>query len=456
MDGRRSRREFLRLAAGAAAVGVLGPACGSGSDKPKDASARTKGPAADRERTLRIAQWSHFIPAYDRWFDDQYTKQWGEDHGVRVVVDHFNVGEMQDRAAAEAAAGGGHDMFGFITPPPGFEDQVVDLREVVEEAEAKLGKLPAFLARSLLDPRTGRYFAFADYWLPNTVQYRVDLWERVQPGRQPDTWDDLLRAAPKLKALGRPLGIGISNDVDYTFTLLSLMHAYGSSIQDEDGNPTLNRSATVEAVEVATSLFRSGMPDDVLTWDAAADNRFLASGTGSLILDPIGAIRAIEQQDPELAKEIALAPLPAGPAGRLGPDPVVGYVIWKSSRNQDLAKQFLVDLALNGRETFIRSQFYSFPAFPGAVPDLAALVANDATGQPPGKYALIADAPGWTTNLGHPGPTNVAVDEVFRQFVIPKMFAAAARGEMSPADAVKAAEAETKPIFEKWKERGKI
>jgi multiple sugar transport system substrate-binding protein len=451
MDGRRSRRDFLRLTAGAAAA-AAGAACGSGSDKPRTAGQPAKG----RERTLRIAQWSHFIPAYDRWFDDEYTKQWGEDHGVRVVVDHINVTEMQDRAAAEAAAGGGHDMFGFVTPPPGFDDQVIDLREIIEEVEAKLGKLPPFLERSVLDPRTGKYFAFADYWLPNTVHYRVDLWDRVEPGRKPDTWDDILRAAPKLKALGHPVGIGISNDVDYTFTLLSLMHAYGSSIQDEDGNVALNRSTTVEAVGMGASLFRSGMTDDVLGWDAASDNRFLASGTGSLILDPISTIRAIEQQDAELAKQIALAPLPAGPAGRLGPDPIIGYVIWKSSRNQELAKQFLVDLALNNRETFVRSEYYSFPAFPGAVPDLAELVGTDARAQPPGKYALLADAPQWMTNLGHPGHINVAVDEVFRQFVIPKMFAAAARGEMTAEESVRAAESETKLIYDKWRERGKV
>src|SRR5690606_347101 len=31
--------------------------------------------------TLRILQWSHFVPAYDTWFD-QYAVQWGEANGV--------------------------------------------------------------------------------------------------------------------------------------------------------------------------------------------------------------------------------------------------------------------------------------------------------------------------------------------------------------------------------------
>ena len=36
------------------------------------------------------------------------------------------------------------------------------------------------------------------------------------------------------------------------------------------------------------------------------------------------------------------------------------------------------------------------------------------------------------------------------------MFAAAARGEMTAEEAVEAAEAQIKPIFDKWRERGKI
>ena len=27
--------------------------------------------------TLRILQWSHFVPAYDRWFDNVYCRNWG-------------------------------------------------------------------------------------------------------------------------------------------------------------------------------------------------------------------------------------------------------------------------------------------------------------------------------------------------------------------------------------------
>ena len=70
--------------------------------------------------------------------------------------------------------------------------------------------------------------------------------------------------------------------------------------------------------------------------------------------------------------------------------------------------------------------------------------------------AVCAAGPDWSTNLGYPGYTNAAVDDVFSQFLIPKMVATAARGEMTAEEAVKATEARMKPIYDQWRERGKI
>jgi multiple sugar transport system substrate-binding protein len=131
-------------------------------------------------------------------------------------------------------------------------------------------------------------------------------------------------------------------------------------------------------------------------------------------------------------------------------------MIWKFSKNQEAAKRFLVDLATDYREAFDQSQYLQMPSFPGSIKDLGDLVANDARAQPPGKYAFLTAAAEWTTNLGHPGHSNAATDEVIKASLISEMFAAAARGDMSAEDAVRAAEAQIKPIFDKWRERGKI
>lgn len=441
-----SRRDFLRIAGLAAA----GAACGSGGSP---APTRREATEAGR-KTLRIAQWSHFIPAYDEWFDNEFTRRWGEEHNVEVVVDHIPFPQLRGRAEAEIGAQRGHDIFSLIIPPAGLADEVIDHRDIIDEIQAEAGPISPLVDRTVRDEATGRYFAVPEYWVPNVLQYRTDLWAGGSP---PDTWADVLEAGPALKAAGHPIGVGISRDHDSTITLLGLMFSHGASIQDAEGNVAINRRATVEAVKIGTEILRMSESDEILTWDAASDNRYLTSGKGSLILDPIAAIRTAEKQNPELAGRVALAPTLAGPRGRYGAIGVIGsYVVWRFSSQPELAHRFLVDLALATRDSFVRSEFYNLPAFPGAVPDLEDLLAAPGPPAPAGKYAVLADAAAWSTNIGHPRADSPAVEEVFAEFVIPDMFIAAARGELTADEAVAAAEARMVPIFDKWRERGRV
>jgi multiple sugar transport system substrate-binding protein len=68
---------------------------------------------------------------------------------------------------------------------------------------------------------------------------------------------------------------------------------------------------------------------------------------------------------------------------------------------------------------------------------------------------VLAKAAEWSTNAGHPGHDNAAIDEVVNRYIVPKMFAAAARGDMSADAAVREAEAQVKQIYDKWWGQGK-
>jgi len=456
-DDDLTRRGFLRLAAGGAYVLATAAGCSSKSGKATSgAKSAATGPAKGTP-VLRIAEWNNYVAGYDAWWDGEYTKQWGERNGVEVVLDHFDINQTAAHAEAEVASQRGHDLFHLVlTLAAPFEDHVINHRDIVEEAEGKLGKLVPFVERSIFNPRTGKYYGFSPYWTPNPTQYRTDLWSPI--GRRPATWEDVLAAGSRLKTEGHPIGIGMSSDSESNVTLVGLMNGFGASVQDADGNVVINSKATVEAVKTGAAIFRSSMTDDVLNWDITSNNRYLISGRGSLIVNSVAAVRALEAQDPTLAAKVGLLPAPAGPAGTASPYIVSVYMIWKFAENQEAAKRFLVDLAIATRETLLRSQYNQLPSFQNAVPDLAAVLATDvqSQAQPPDKYAFLAGAAGWSTNIGYPGYSNAATDEVINASIISQMFAAAARGEMSPEEAVKAAEAKIRPIFDKWREQGKI
>ncbi|HYU45689.1 MAG TPA: hypothetical protein VEK84_05865, partial [Terriglobales bacterium] len=84
-------------------------------------------------------------------------------------------------------------------------------------------------------------------------------------------------------------------------------------------------------------------------------------------------------------------------------------------------------------------------------PDLKKEIASDPDAQPPEKYKVLENVLDWATNVGYPGYATAAIDEAFRTWVIPTMFAKVARGDETPENAAKAAEQEYKRIFERWK-----
>jgi multiple sugar transport system substrate-binding protein len=452
LEDELSRRDFLKAAAlaGAAAAGL--PGCGGGEE-----GGGGEGVPTEVSGELKIIQWSHFVPAYDEWLDKTYIPRWEKENNVKVTIDHVDFAELPTRASAEVAAQRGHDLFWSLSSPARFEDQVIDHQDIVDEVKDKVGgDMIAVCDRSTFNPKTKKRFGFADNWVPDPLHWRTDLWGEAGFPDGPQTWDDLKAAGPKLKQAGHPLGIGISQDIDANMALIAMGMCFGSYIQDEDHNVTINSPETVESVKFMAEIFKGGMTNEVFSWDASSNNRFYVSGKGSLIFNAISAVRTLEADEPELADVTALAPVPEGPNGRQGLEHVLGvYIIWRFAENQDAAKKFLVDLAVNYKEAFVESKFYNFPSFPASVPNVAELVAKDEVAKPPDKYAILADFQDFSFNVGYPGYTNPAVDEVFSTFLIPQMYAEAARGGDAQA-AVDKAEQQINAIYDKWRGLGKI
>jgi multiple sugar transport system substrate-binding protein len=433
-----SRREFLKtVGVGSLALAGFAPLIHSSR-------------VSAQPKTLKILQWSHFVPRYDEWFDKKFTKEWGEQHNTQVIVDHISAAEIRARAAAEVAAQKGHDLFMFLDPPAVYEAQAIEHNDIIQEIEGKHGKMVELAHKSIFNPKTKKYFGVSDNWVPDPGNYRKDLWDTV--GMVPDTWDDLRVGGAKIKQQsGNPVGIGLSQELDTNMAMRAIMYSFGSHEQNEEGQLSINSKETLEAIKYVRALFKEAMTPEVFTWDVSSNNRFMLAGKGSFAMNAISITRSAEKDVPEMSKKIQLVKSPAGPVRRMGLEHVMGvYVIWKFAENQAGAKQFLLDLMDNYRTAFLESEFYNFPSFPRAVPDLQELIAKDAKGDPPDKYKILGNFIENATNVGYPGYSTAAIDEVYSTFVIPTMFAKAARDELSPEDAVKAAERDMRRIFAKW------
>ena len=399
-------------------------------------------------------RWKNFVPAYEAWFNDEFVRNWGQKNNTDVIVTNVGLAEIGRRAAQEIKAGEGHDLVHFLSPKPSLEDHTIDHSDLHKECENRFGKAYEFAERSNVNPRTGRYHGFIESYAPTVVTYRKDIWDAV--GTVPNTWDDIRKAGRAAKLLHEmPVGISLAPEHNANHSLRALMAAFGASVQNEDGRPILASANTLEALKFGKALYEETMLPETLAWGSPSNNQSVLAGAVSLTIDTMSIIRAAEAKRLPVEPNLALATLPEGPNGAGGPAYATNtYVIWRFAQNIDGAQKFLLDYMGAFREGLLKSGFQNMPSFPGAVADLNDLIRSSSQGG--SRYGVLADVPESLTNLGYPGYSNAATDEVLNRHIIPEMFSRVATGAATPQEAMDLASAAIVPIFEKWREAGKI
>jgi multiple sugar transport system substrate-binding protein len=348
----------------------------------------------------------------------------------------------------------------FLSPPVAYEKQVIDHREVYEEVMKNHGKPIPLASRSTYNPATKSFFAFCDSYVPAPAKYRQDLWAEVGYPQGPDTYGDLMTGAARISdKFGNPCGLGLSRETDSDTALHALLWSFGGAEQTEEGQPALDSKNTIDAVTYMRDLYRKSETAEVFSWTPSSNNQALRLGKVSFVVDPIDVTH-------DAAETVQLRPTLKA-LNRLAPAHTLPcYVVWKFAENKEGAKQFLSDLVNHSEAACKASLFYNLPSFPSSVPDIDKLLANDLTAISPNiqsvanrsmlassnKNAVLLNAAKWLVNAGYPGFLNAAISEAAATFVIPTMFAKAARDEMTPEKAVKAADQELRRIFAKWKQ----
>src|SRR5881275_3269 len=299
-----NRRKFLTVAGAGVAGGSLLTML-----EARQAPAQIKG------TTLRILQWSHFIPAYDAWFDNKFVKDWGDKNGVKVRVDHIPHLELPARMAAEFAAGAGHDimMNGSSILTRLYYKSLADISDIYDAAGKKHGGwIPT--AGPLVQVE-GRTYGIPMFYILLPMLWRKDLFD-ANNLKAPDTWELARVAARTMKAKGHPTGIQFSLCADANLNWRSLLFSFGGKEAEEGDNILIDSKETREALKFAKALFDEGMTPEVFSWDDASDNRFLASGVGCWIHEAISAYRTTETTNPSVFKNTHVGLEPAGPGNK--------------------------------------------------------------------------------------------------------------------------------------------
>jgi multiple sugar transport system substrate-binding protein len=207
-EKRVSRRDFIRLAASAAALGPF-------FTFPQRALAN--------QETLKIAKWSHFLPEFDLWFEGM-AKEWGKQHETKVTVDNIAIEQIWARAKDEVRAGSGHDIFMFPWAPAEFQQFAIDHTEIYEKLSSNYGSIPQIAYKSTLNLKKKHHFAFADFWVPSPVHYFEDLWAEANMPLGPVHYGSLRSGGQRIRAkLGIPCGMALTPTLEGNITSHTLL-----------------------------------------------------------------------------------------------------------------------------------------------------------------------------------------------------------------------------------------
>ncbi|MGH8306735.1 MAG: extracellular solute-binding protein [Gammaproteobacteria bacterium] len=415
--------------------------------------------------TLTITQWSHFVPRYDKWFD-QYAQDWGKHNNVKVVVQHINLGDLVPTLAAAVAAGKGSDLFEMIATPASFIQGLQNLNDVNEAAQRTFGKQEAVCTSQSYLPIKHMWYGYCHGWVPDPGDYRVSLWKAAGYPNGPRTYADLYDGGVKIfQKTGISVGVGMSPELDSEFYARSLIWSFGGSLFNKCGEGALDSPQVLKAVEYQTKLFKNAETPEVFAWNPASNNQAFVSGQASYIQNSISFYRTAQRTNEKNAEDTGFSPGLKGPDGQVHQTSHVWFIYvmpkYVSKHDQKLAaKKFLLDLSANYSWATYESELYNFPAFSKTVPQLwekGGWLDHDPWGSvPANKLEVLRNAAQWTAWPGYPGVANPAVSEVYNTHLLSTMMAQAARGEKTPAQAVKDTAAQIDNIVAKWKAKGYI
>jgi multiple sugar transport system substrate-binding protein len=436
------------------------------------------------QKTLKILQWSPFVPSYDKWFD-QFAKEWGEKNGVNVVVDHISIADLVTTTSSELSAKSGHDLIELGPEAAQFAPSLLDMADINQEVTKACGT-PFYVAKRVsYNPVVKTWYSFCHGWTIDAGDYRYSLWKKAGMPQGPGSWADVLDIGAQIRdKQGVQVGIGMSQELDSNMVARAVMWAWDTYIQDEWDDVVLGsgvfKRRAIEAVKYMADLYHKAMTPAVFAWNAASNNQDLLAGKASYIVNSVSAYRSAQKTKPDIAKDVFFTGPLAGPNGTRWANVHVlyNYIIPKFAKaHEDTAKQFIKHLAENYDQAMYNSELYNSPSyFQTAVPkgDRGYPAVKDATtlqdlndawftndpfkldGEADGKLIPLMGATNWTTNLGHPGYSNPATGEVFNTFILPNMMAKAARGSLKPEEAVDQAAKQIEKVYDSWRKRGLI
>jgi ABC-type glycerol-3-phosphate transport system substrate-binding protein len=335
------RRRALKLGAAAAALPLV--------------HIRTAGAAGK----LSVAFWDHWVPGGNDIMQKQ-VDAWAAKNKVEVAADFItgNGNKLLLTGVAEAQAKTGHDIMTFANWDVfNLHDALAPVDDVVGRLSAKYGAVGAmseYLAKvkgqwtavptstgTQTKPPCARISLMKKYGLDVQAMYPA----APQKTALADAWDYemLVKLGETAMKDGYPFALGLgggTTNTDGIDQVGAMFRAYGASLIDAEGAVQVKSDAMRQFLEFAQRFVKM-LPEDVVSYDDASNNRALISGKTALIFNPPSAWAVAKRDAPQVAADCWTFAAPKGPKGRYVPTLTFFWGIYSFSKNQAAAKDLL-------------------------------------------------------------------------------------------------------------------
>jgi multiple sugar transport system substrate-binding protein len=431
---RIDRRDFLRLAAGAAVGAAL---AGQAAAQVKAAAVPPLKFTPEKGATLRVLRWKRFVAGDEEmWLKN--TERFTQSTGIPVRVDNESWEDVRPKAAVAANVNSGPDVIlSTFDDALLYPDKLLDVSDVAEYLGKKYGGWYDVCEKYL--KHNGRWVALPLGCAGNALVMRDSHMKAAGVDAFPKDTAGFLKLCQALKAKGTPPGFALGNATgDGNVWTHWLLWSHGGKVVDDNNNVVINSPQTEAALEYAKELYQTFIPG-TLSWLDPNNNKAFLDGQISLTANGISVYYAAKNStDPkvkEMAADIQHYNMPIGPAGR--PTELnlfFNQMVFKYSKYPQAAKAYLTYMM--EQEQYVPWQEASI----GYVTQpLRAYEANPIWTVDP-KHTPYRDAMKVMLWNGYSGKMGYASAGTMADFVVVNMVAEAASGQRPVKEAMERAE----------------
>ena len=300
---------------------------------------------AARQAKLVVWNTTALAPQVDKIMQEQcyaYAKQAGlKEHEIDYAV--IGAGQILPKLAAALEAGNPPDIARVGTATAQryrAQGHLLEVTDLVKTMHTHAGGLLPVSFASVM--QQDKAYSIPQSVSPWPLVTRMDVLEKGK-GTPPHTWDELIEVCKKLQKPPRLIGFGLCLGLhsDTENNVMSMIWCYGGKlVEADDKTVALHSQGTLQAVRVLAEMFTTHniIPKGALAWDNTGNNKAYQSRQVLFVLNPSSIYAHLATSDPELYKDTALLPIPAGPAGAVEVLSTNEWVLFQRNPYPEIAK----------------------------------------------------------------------------------------------------------------------